>query len=671
MAQDIEMPALGESVTEGTVSRWLKKVGDTVSTDEPILEVSTDKVDSEVPSPADGVLLEILVEEDETVDVGTVVARVGSSDEAGSQSAGSDAPKMAADSDGNHAAVASTDGEGAQFPANPEPASEAEVQVANPAASAESAADATDVSMPALGESVSEGTVSRWLKAVGDSVEADEPIVEVSTDKVDSEVPSPVAGTVLEILVQEDETVDVGTVLCKIGSGVPSSESDSAPSKQESVSSSASTPSTPVTPAAPPAPSAAPSAPVAPPAPPAAPALPSSLDDLPGAGIPSSIRKEGEKKVVEWAYPQASSGYPGTMRPEGQLVPSAPSAPPAPAAPAKPAEKAPVAKAQSTQKSPIKGGSVYVTPIVRKLAKEQGIELSEVTGTGVGGRIRKEDVLQAAKEKQAAQSQPPSQTRQKATGETKQGVAKAQPAVSSLRGKTEKMPRIRQSIAKAMMNSLQSTAQLTSVVEVDVTRIASLRARAKDQFLAREGTKLTFLPFFIKAATEALKTNPKINSRVNDKTNEVTYFDYENVGIAVDSPRGLMVPVIKNCGDLTIAGIAKKTNELAAKVRDGKIGPDELSGGTFTITNTGSLGSLFDTPVVNYPEEAILGLGGIVRRPVVIKDADGMDTIAIRSMVHLSLSYDHRLIDGGDAVRYLVAVKKRLEEGDFDAEVGL
>ena len=642
MAQDIEMPALGESVTEGTVSRWLKKVGDQVAVDEPLLEVSTDKVDSEVPSPISGVITEILVEEDETVDVGTVVCRVGAADEVGAAAPAAPAAPAAEETPAPPMAPA--------VPPAPE----------TPAASSAPAGGGQAVEMPALGESVTEGTVSRWLKKVGDQVAVDEPLLEVSTDKVDSEVPSPIAGVVTEILVQEDETVDVGTVLCRVGDS-----------------------------AAAPAATSAPAAPVAPPVPaaPPAPNLPENPADLPGAGIPSSIKREGDHHVVQWAYPQVHTGYPGTMTAEGQVVPpsdnapAAPAAPPAPKAPAAPAAPkppaappapapaAPKAAAPTPPATPapkpaekpqaakqVSGG--YVTPIVRKLAREKGVDISTLTGSGVGGRIRREDVLAAVQKPQAAAPAAPAAP-----------LPPIQPAQE--RGKTEKLSRMRQTIAKHMMNSLASTAQLTTVVEVDVTRIANLRARAKDSFAQREGTKLSFLPFFVKAAVEALKAHPKINSRVNDETNEVTYFDHENVGIAVDSEKGLMVPVIKNCGDLTIAAIARKINELAAKVRDGSISIDEMSGGTFSITNTGSRGALFDTPVVNYPEEAILGLGTIVRRPMVVKDAEGNDTIAVRSLVYLALSYDHRLIDGADAARYLTTVKKRLEEGDFSAEVGL
>lgn len=644
MAQDIEMPALGESVTEGTVSRWLKKVGDQVAVDEPLLEVSTDKVDSEVPSPIAGVITEILVEEDETVDVGTVVCRVGAADEVGAAAPAAPAP-----------AAQETPAPAAAPAASPVPPA--------PAASSAPAGGGQAVEMPALGESVTEGTVSRWLKKVGDQVAVDEPLLEVSTDKVDSEVPSPIAGVVTEILVQEDETVDVGTVLCRVGDSAAAPAATSAPAAPVAS-----------------APPAAPPVPAAPPAP----SLPENPADLPGAGIPSSIKREGDHHVVQWAYPQVHTGYPGTMTAKGQVVPpsdNAPAAPPAPKAPAAPAAPkppaappapapaAPKAAAPTPPAAPapkpaekpqaatqVSGG--YVTPIVRKLAREKGVDISTLTGSGVGGRIRREDVLAAAQKPQAAAPAAPAAP-----------LPPIQPAQE--RGKTEKLSRMRQTIAKHMMNSLASTAQLTTVVEVDVTRIANLRARAKDSFAQREGTKLSFLPFFVKAAVEALKAHPKINSRVNDQTNEVTYFDHENVGIAVDSEKGLMVPVIKNCGDLTIAAIARKINELAAKVRDGSISIDEMSGGTFSITNTGSRGALFDTPVVNYPEEAILGLGTIVRRPMVVKDAEGNDTIAVRSLVYLALSYDHRLIDGADAARYLTTVKKRLEEGDFSAEVGL
>ena len=559
MAMSVTMPALGESVTEGTVTTWLKQVGDTVELDEPIVEVSTDKVDSEVPSPVAGVLLEILVPEDETVEVGTEIARIGDASEASAPAAAPAAAPIAA-------------------PAAP--------VTAAPATPAAAPAQGTEVRMPALGESVTEGTVTTWLKAVGDAIDADEPLLEVSTDKVDSEVPAPVAGFLAEIRVPEDETVEVGTVVAIISETAPSAA-----------------PAAPAVAAAPVAP-AAPTAPVAP----AAPTAP--VDPFPNASTLAA----------------AATGAPVVATPA------------------------------------VATGSAYVTPIVRKLARDLGVDLATVSGTGVGGRVRREDVEAAAAAARAAAATPAP-----AAAPTVKAEAVREP--SPLRGTTEKMSRLRQTIAHRMVESLQTTAQLTTVIEVDVTRVAALRARSKDAFLAKHGTKLTFLPFFVKAATEALAYHPKINATINDK--EVTYFDYEHVGIAVDTPRGLLVPVIKNAGEKDVPGIAASINDLAARTRDSKIGPDELSGSTFTVTNTGSGGALFDTPVLNMPETAIMGVGTIVKRPVVMKGIDGADVIAIRSMVYLSLSYDHRLVDGADASRFLMDVKKRLEAGEFEADLAL
>ncbi len=544
MATSVTMPALGESVTEGTVTTWLKQVGDAVELDEPIVEVSTDKVDSEVPSPVAGILLEILVPEDETVEVGAEIARIGDASEAAS---------------------------------TPAPAAPVNLSAA-PVVSA--AAQGTEVRMPALGESVTEGTVTTWLKAVGDAVDADEPLLEVSTDKVDSEVPSPVAGFLSEIRVVEDETVEVGTVLAIISATAPSQHVQQ---------------------------QAAPLAPAAPAAPPTNP-----VDPFPNASTLAST-----------------------------------------------ASAAPVVKTPIVATS-----TAYVTPIVRKLARELGVDLASVSGTGVGGRVRREDV-EAAAARATAVAEASAAAPAASTALKTDAVREPSP----LRGTTESMSRLRQTIARRMVESLKTAAQLTTVIEVDVTKVAALRARSKDAFAAAHGTKLTFLPFFVKAATEALAYHPKINATIND--NEVTYFDYEHVGIAVDTPRGLLVPVVKNAGDRDIAGIAASINDLAARTRDSKIGPDELSGSTFTVTNTGSGGALFDTPVLNMPETAIMGVGAIVKRPVVVKATDGSDTIAIRSMVYLSLSYDHRLVDGADASRFLMDVKKRLEEGAFEPDLGL
>ena len=591
MATAVIMPALGESVTEGTVTTWLKSVGDTVALDEPLVEVSTDKVDSEVPSPAAGVLLQILVPEDETVEVGTQLALIGDASEAPQ-----DAPAPAQES----------------TPA-PAPAPEAHPAPAAPApAPASAPVSGTEVVMPALGESVTEGTVTTWLKSVGDAVETDEPLVEVSTDKVDSEVPAPASGFLAEIRVPEDETVEVGTVLAVITAQDPS---------------------------------AAPSEPAAPAAPAAAPAAPAQQAPVPASPAPQAPAPAPAAPVNPFPTPASLAQTAET----GQLAQSSASTP-----------------AQVSQ-------SGYVTPIVRKLAREAGIELAEVTGTGIGGRIRREDVEAAIKARQAAQA--PAAPAASAAPQT--AAAAAAPGdnvfsgreASSLRGTTEKMSRLRQTIARRMVESLATAAQLTTVIEVDVTKIAALRARAKDAFVQRENTKLTFLPFFVKAATEALRFHPKVNATINDK--EVTYFDHENIGIAVDTERGLLVPVIKNAQGMSIADVSRSINDLAARTRSATIGADELSGSTFTITNTGSGGALFDTPVLNMPETAIMGVGTIVKRPVVVKDELGNDSIAIRSMVYLSLSYDHRLVDGADASRFLMDVKRRLEEAAFESELGL
>ena len=591
MATAVIMPALGESVTEGTVTTWLKSVGDTVALDEPLVEVSTDKVDSEVPSPVAGVLLQILVPEDETVEVGTQLALIGDASEAPQ-----DAPAPVQES-------------------APTPAPAPEAQPAAPApAPASAPVSGTEVVMPALGESVTEGTVTTWLKSVGDAVEADEPLVEVSTDKVDSEVPAPASGFLAEIRVPEDETVEVGTVLAVITAQAPST---------------------------------APSEPAAPAAPAAAPAAPTQQAPAPASPAPQAPAP----------------------------APAAPVNPfPTPASLAQTAETGQLAQSSASTHAQV-SQTGYVTPIVRKLAREAGIELAEVTGTGIGGRIRREDVEAAIKARQAVQA--PAAPAAPATSAAPQTTAAAAPGdnvfsgreASPLRGTTEKMSRLRQTIARRMVESLATAAQLTTVIEVDVTKIAALRARAKDAFVQRENTKLTFLPFFVKAATEALRFHPKVNATINDK--EVTYFDHENIGIAVDTERGLLVPVIKNAQGMSIADVSRSINDLAARTRSATIGVDELSGSTFTITNTGSGGALFDTPVLNMPETAIMGVGTIVKRPVVVKDELGNDSIAIRSMVYLSLSYDHRLVDGADASRFLMDVKRRLEEAAFESELGL
>ena len=559
MTFSLTMPALGESVTEGTVTRWLKKEGDQIAIDEPLLEVSTDKVDTEIPSPVAGVLQKIVVQVDSTVAVGAELAVISES--------GAAAPQKISEP------VKAVEQPKAAAPVTPVAA--APVAAPTPVVATPATSGATIVAMPALGESVTEGTVTRWLKNVGDQINADEALLEVSTDKVDTEIPSPVTGTLLTIDVPVDSTVAVGARLASIGvSG-----------------------STPV--------------------------------------VAAAVEKPAPIAPVVTAAPVAAAP-----------VISKPSQPPVAATP--------VVNSARPDDS-------YVTPIVRKLAAEAGVNLSTIKGTGVGGRIRKEDIL-AATPKAAAT---PTAQVMASTNTT----AKSSVTTSPLRGTTVGMTRLRKVIADRMVESLKISAQLTTVVEVDVTKIDRLRNAAKAAFESREGVKLTFLPFFAVAICEALKQHPVLNSSVEG--DQITYHAAEHLGVAVDTDRGLLVPVVKDAGDLNMGGIARKIADVAARTRENKITPDELGGGTFTLTNTGSRGALFDTPIINQPQVAILGLGAVVKRPMVVKGADGGETIAIRSMVYLALSYDHRVVDGADAARFLVTLKERLEEGRFESDLGL
>src|SRR4051794_1277355 len=617
MPTSVTMPALGESVTEGTVTRWLKQEGDQVEVDEPLLEVSTDKVDTEIPSPAAGVLTKIVVAEDETVEVGAELAVIGGDASGDGGAPAQEAPAQEAPAQEAPAQEApAQEAPAEEAPAQAQEAPAAEPAPAEPAPAAQSGGgEGTKVTMPALGESVTEGTVTRWLKAVGDEVAADEPLLEVSTDKVDTEIPSPVSGTLLSISVNEDETVDVGAELAVIG--------------------------------------AAGGAPAAAPAPAPAPAAPEPKAAAP-APAPQQEQPTPVKATTDTGQPGGDYGSSGAMPTES------PTEQPAPAQAVAPQSQPAAAPAGD-------GAGAYVTPLVRRLAAEQGVDLSSIEGTGVGGRIRKQDVLAAAE--QAKQPAPAA-----ASASAPAAARTPSPAAtpdSALRGRTEKMSRLRTVIAKRMVESLEISAQLTTVVEADVTRIAKLRDQVKNDFAAREGVKLSFLPFFAKAAVEALRSHPSVNSSVDMAAGTVTYHDAENLGIAVDTERGLLVPVIQGAGDLSIAGIARKIADLAERTRANKVTPDELGGGTFTLTNTGSRGALFDTPIINQPQVAILGVGSVVKRPVVVQDPDLGEVIAVRSMVYLALTYDHRIVDGADAARFLTTVRERLEAGQFHGEVGL
>ena len=553
MSVSVKMPQLGESVTEGTITRWLKNVGDHVNADEPLVEISTDKVDTEIPSPVTGILLSLAAQEDDVVEVGAELAVIGEESEVG---APAEAPAPVAP------------------PAAPPVTPPVAAEEAAPAPAPAAAGAESIIVLPALGESVTEGTITRWLKSEGDAVAVDEPIVEISTDKVDTEIPAAVAGVLIKITAPEDSVIEVGGELGRIGSSV------------------AATP---------------------------APAAPTT---------------------------------------------------PAPAAPAESTAPAPAAPAESTP-------SGYVTPLVRRMASDAGVDLTTVTGTGAGGRITKTDVVAASAATTAAPTAaaPPAPTPPSAPtpppATAQKPNAPATLASGPLAGTTEPLSRLRKVIAQRMVESLQVSAQLTTVVEVDVTRIAAVRKRVKTSFEQREGVKLSFMPFFVKASVEALKQYPQINASIDIAAGTVTYYADENIGIAVDTERGLLVPVIHQAGNLNVAGIARQIADLAERTRTGKVSPDDLSGGTFTVTNTGSRGALFDTPIVNLPQVAILGTGAVVKRPVAVTDDNGQDVIAIRSMVYLALSYDHRLVDGADAARFLSTMKARLEEATFDAELGL
>jgi 2-oxoglutarate dehydrogenase E2 component (dihydrolipoamide succinyltransferase) len=565
MTFSVTMPALGESVSEGTVTRWLKAEGDHINVDEPLLEVSTDKVDTEIPSPVSGTLQKIIVQVDQTVAVGAELAII--------------ADGAAVSTPSPTAAPIST-----PVVSAPVAAPVAAPVVATPVAPAAAAAvnsSSTVITMPALGESVSEGTVTRWLKNIGDTVAADEALLEVSTDKVDTEIPSPVAGTLLAIDVAVDTTVPVGARLGLIGSA--------------------------------------------------------------GAVVPSAAPINTAPPVVP-VTPVVSAPVSAPVAP----VVSAPASTPV----------APVAISSVAQPQ-----DAYVTPLVRKLASELGVNLSNVQGTGIGGRIRREDV-EAARPAATVNVVSSPAVVPSSTAPRSSAVA-----ISPLRGTTVTMSRLRKVIAARMVESLQVSAQLTTVVEVDVTKISRLRDKAKSSFENREGVKLSFLPFFAVAVCEALKQHPVLNSSVEG--DQITYHGAEHLGIAVDTERGLLVPVIANAGDLNMGAVARKIADLAARTRDNKVTPDELGGGTFTLTNTGSRGALFDTPIISQPQVAILGLGAVVKRPMVVKGDDGGESIAIRSMVYLALSYDHRVVDGADAARFLVTLKERLEGGAFESDLGL
>ena len=606
MSETVNLPELGESVTEGTVTRWLKSVGDSIEVDEPLVEVSTDKVDTEIPSPVAGVIQEILVDEDEDIEVGAPLVVIGDgegSSDSDSDDSGEDSAEEAEESTAEEeSAEEDSAAEDNEDSGSDESGSK---DSGSKDSGAEDSGEKTEIKLPELGESVTEGTVTRWLKEVGDSVDVDEPLIEVSTDKVDTEVPSPVAGTLLEIKVEEDEDVEVGQVLAVVGSGSASSSDDSKEEASEE------------------------------------PAEEESSAD------------EATEEAAEESKPEAKDEPQEEAQPE------------------------PASKEETSSAPANKSAAGYVTPIVRKLANDNGVDLNSIEGTGVGGRIRKQDVEAAIqKQKSASASQPAASAAASAGSASSGSAAKTSSNVPSpealkVRGTTVKAPRIRQVIASRMRESLDISTQLTQVQEVDMTRIVQLRKQAKASFQQTHGVNLTYLPFITKAVTHALTQIPAFNASYDEEKQEITYHDAEHIGMAVDTERGLLVPVIADAGDLSLAGVAKKIAESAEKARTNKLSPSDLAGSTFSITNIGSVGALFDTPIINQPNVGILGTGVIEKRPRVVTDEYGNDAIAIRHMMYLSLTYDHRLVDGADAGRFLQTVKAQLENAEFASELGL
>ena len=560
MATSVEMPELGESVTEGTITTWLKEVGDTVEVDEPLLEVSTDKVDTEIPSPVAGVLIKVLAEEDDTVEVGDIICEIGEEGEKPAEK--DDAPTEEPEEE-------------------EEPAKEEKKEEPADKPAPKASGSASDVTMPELGESVTEGTITTWLKEVGDEVEVDEPLLEVSTDKVDTEIPSPVAGTLVEILANEDDTVEVGDVIARIG------DADAAPAEKEEE--------------------------------------------------PAQEEKKEEPAKEEKKEESAESK------------------------PAEKKEEPKPAAAPSSEDDHVP----YVTPLVRKLAKKHNIDLNTVEGTGVGGRVRKQDILAIVNGEGSTDS-----AAAPATAEQRTSTKSVDPDKAALRGTTKKVNRIRAITAAKTLEALQTAAQLTQLHEVDMTRIAELRSTNKQAFQEKHGVKLTYLPFFAKAIVEALVAHPNVNASYNAETKEMTYHESVNLAIAVDTKQGLLTPVIHDAQDKSLPELAKEIVDIADRARNSKLKPNDLAGATFTITNIGSEGALSDTPIVVPPQAAMVGTGAITKRPVVVTE-NGVDAIAVRQMVYLPMTYDHQVVDGADAGRFMTTVRDRLENIDFEADLEL
>jgi 2-oxoglutarate dehydrogenase E2 component (dihydrolipoamide succinyltransferase) len=581
MSTEVVMPQMGESITEGTVSKWLKNVGDRVEKDEPILEISTDKVDAEVPSPGAGVLLEIRTAEGETVEVGSIVAIVGEEGEAGAQSpVPPPAPASPAPDPGDLSSPVDSESPLEQDKGSIS-ISTASREEAAPAITvpAEAGGEATEIVMPQMGESITEGTVSKWLKAVGDKIEKDEALLEISTDKVDAEVPSPAAGTLLAINVKEGETVEVGAVLATVGAaGAVSSPK-------------------------PPAVTVA-----------SEPPLSTTQDSPPPIPVtPSTGNGDGKSDLT-------------------------------------------LDELRRTKSS----------PLVRNIAREHGVDITRIPGSGLSGRVTKNDIMSFI-ETGAALRPEDLLVKAAARPSTPSAAAKTPPASPSVIGtddRVEKMSVMRKKIAEHMTLSKQTSAHVTSVYEIDMTNVAKFRAKHQEDFQKRFGTKLTFMPFIFEGVTAAIREFRIMNSQVDG--DQIIYKGNINLGMAVALDWGLIVPVIRNADTLTLSQLATAANDLADRARTKKLNPDEVQGGTFTITNPGVFGGLYGTPIINQPQVAILCVGTIEKRTKVLTSPDGDDYIAIRQMAYFALTYDHRVVDGADAEKFLSFLKSYLENTEFE-----
>ncbi|MBS1813609.1 MAG: 2-oxoglutarate dehydrogenase, E2 component, dihydrolipoamide succinyltransferase [Acidobacteria bacterium] len=648
MPTNIVMPQMGESITEGTLTKWLKQVGDTVARDEPIFEISTDKVDAEIPSPVAGKILEIKVQEGATVEVNSVVAIVA---EEGSAASAAPAAAPAAPAQ-------------AEAPKQPEAAKPAEAPTAGGAK--------TDVLMPQMGESITEGTITKWLKKVGDTVQRDEPIFEISTDKVDAEIPSPAAGTLTEIKAQEGQTVQVNTVVAVIGGAASGGASTPAPTPQSDGTS---------TPAQPQAQQGGGTTEVL---------MPQMGESITEGTITKWLKKVGDtvqrdEPIFEISTDKVDAEIPspaaGTLKEikaqEGQTVAintvvaiiggAGAAAPAATAgAPSLPVASSPVGSANdrgpgsptpsAPAPAPTEGEKPRSSPLVRKIAKDNNIDIAQISGTGSAGRITKSDILGYMQNPSAAKP---------ATASAPAAAKPAAPAAPTPQpGELVPMSKMRAIIAQRMVESKHTNAHVHTVFKVDMTRVARIRDKEKSKYEQRNGVKLTYMPFITRAAVIALQKHPIVNAATEGQA--IRYNKNINIGIAVALDWGLIVPVLKQTEEKNFLGLARGIVDLAARARNKKLAPDDVAGGTFTLTNSGIFGEQFGTPIIPQGQSAILGIGGLNKEALVVEDKDGNDVIAIRYVQRFALGFDHRIIDGSDAGKFMSDFKAVLENWTED-----